>query len=78
VALLQDRQLALVINAHIYELENSPTKGDRLTTSTGIATVTGIEQVGREQIYWADYGSGIPQLHIRGSGHIELRAEKRS
>jgi hypothetical protein len=64
VALLQGRQLALVINVPIYELENPPRRGDRLLTSAGIAMVTGIEQVGREQVFWADYGSGIPQPHI--------------
>jgi len=64
VPLLQGKQLALVINVPIYELENPPRKGDRLTTSAGIATVTRIEQVGKEQIYWAAYGSGTPQPHI--------------
>jgi hypothetical protein len=64
VPLLQGRQLALVINVPIYELENPPRRGDRLTTSAGIATVTSIEQVEKEQVFWADYGSGIPQPHI--------------
>lgn len=64
MALLQGRQLALVINVPIYELENPPRSGDRLTTSSGIATVTHIEQVGKEQVFWADYGSGIPQPHV--------------
>jgi hypothetical protein len=47
-----------------YPLENPPRQGDRLTTSAGIATVTHIDQVGREQVIWADYGSGIPQPHV--------------
>lgn len=64
MALLQGRQLALVINVPIYELENPPTRGDRLTTLSGTARVTHIEQVGREQVFWADYGSGISQPHL--------------
>jgi hypothetical protein len=48
----------------VYELEFPPRKGDRLLTTSGIATVTHIDQAGNEQIFWADYGSGIPQPHV--------------
>jgi len=64
VPLLQGKQLALVINVPIYELENPPRKGDRFTTTSGIATVTHIQLAGKEQVFWADYGSGIPQPHV--------------
>jgi hypothetical protein len=37
---------------------------DRLLTTSGIATVSHIDQAGNEQIFWADYGSGIPQPHV--------------
>lgn len=39
--------------------------GDWIVTSSGRAVVTRIEQVGLEQVYWADYGSGIAQPHVR-------------
>jgi hypothetical protein len=48
----------------VYELEFPPRAGDRLLTTSGIATVTHIDQAGNEQIFWADYGSGIPQPHV--------------
>lgn len=61
---LRGRQLAIVLDVPTYELENPPRKGDRFTTTSGIATVTYIEQVGREKVFWADYGSGISQPRI--------------
>jgi hypothetical protein len=60
---LKGRQLSL-IDVPTYELENPPRKGDRLLTTSGIATVTHIDQAGNEQIFWADYGSGISQPHV--------------
>jgi hypothetical protein len=47
-----------------YELDFPPRAGDRLLTTSGIATVTHIDQAGNEQVFWADYGSGIPQPHV--------------
>jgi hypothetical protein len=65
---LRGSQLSFSIDVPIdvppYPLENPPRRGDRLTTSAGIATVTHIDQVGREQVIWADYGSGISQPHV--------------
>lgn len=37
--------------------------GETITTLSGQATVTRLEQVGNESIAWADYGSGIEQPH---------------
>jgi hypothetical protein len=39
--------------------------GFRITTRSGTAVVRQIERAGRELIYWADYGSGIAQPHVR-------------
>jgi hypothetical protein len=61
---LRGTQLSLTVNVPTYELENPPRKGDRLTTSAGVATVTHIDQAGKEQVIWADYGSGISQPHV--------------
>jgi hypothetical protein len=61
---LRGTQLAFSIDVPSYELENPPRRGDRLTTASGIATVTHIEQAGKEQVIWADYGSGISQPHV--------------
>jgi hypothetical protein len=61
---LRGTQLSFSIDVPTYELENPPRQGDRLVTTSGIATVTHIDQAGNEQIFWADYGSGIPQPHV--------------
>jgi hypothetical protein len=61
---LRGTQLSLTVSVPTYELENPPRKGDRLTTSAGIATVTHIDQAGKEAVIWADYGSGISQPHV--------------
>jgi len=37
--------------------------GDRISTPSGTATVTEVEQVGRAQVIHADYGSGLSQPH---------------
>jgi hypothetical protein len=64
VTLLRGTQLSLTVKVPTYELENPPRKGDRLTTTSGIATVTHIDQAGSEAVIWADYGSGISQPHV--------------
>jgi hypothetical protein len=49
----------------VYELEFPPRAGDRLLTTSGIATVTHIDQAGNEQVFWADYqrnGSKTPSF----------------
>jgi hypothetical protein len=61
---LRGTQFPFILNVPLYPLENPPRRGDRLTTSAGIATVTHIDQVGKEQVFWADYGSGIAQPHV--------------
>jgi hypothetical protein len=61
---LRGTQLAFSIDVPSYELENPPRRGDRLLTSAGTATVTHTALVGREQVIWADYGSGISQPHV--------------
>jgi hypothetical protein len=61
---LRGTQLSFSIDVPTYELENPPRKGDRIQTTAGIAVVSHIDQAGNEQIFWADYGSGIPQPHV--------------
>jgi hypothetical protein len=61
---LKRTQLSILVEVPSYALENPPRKGDRLTTSAGIAMVTHIDQAGNETVIWADYGSGIPQPHV--------------
>jgi hypothetical protein len=61
---LRGTQLAFSIDVPSYELENPPRRGDRVLTSAGTATVTHTVLVGREQVIWADYGSGISQPHV--------------
>jgi hypothetical protein len=61
---LRANQRVILSEVPIYELDFPPRAGDRLTTSAGIATVTHIEQAGKEQVIWADYGSGISQPHV--------------
>jgi hypothetical protein len=60
---LQGSQLSFLIEVPPYELANPPRVGDRIATTAGSATVTRIDQAGQESIFWADYGSGIPQPH---------------
>jgi hypothetical protein len=64
VTLLRANQRVILSDVLVYELEFPPRAGDRLLTISGIATVTHIDQAGNEQIFWADYGSGIPQPHV--------------
>jgi hypothetical protein len=61
---LRANQRVILSDVPVYELENPPRRGDRLLTTSGIATVTHIDQAGNEQVFWADYGSGIPQPHV--------------
>lgn len=39
--------------------------GETIRTKAGEATVTRTEPAGREQIIWADYGSGVEHPHIQ-------------
>jgi hypothetical protein len=61
---LRANQRVVLSDVPVYELEFPPRAGDRLVTTSGIATVTHIDQAGNEQVFWADYGSGIPQPHV--------------
>lgn len=45
----------------------NPAVGEPITTTSGQAIVTTTEQVGQEQIIWADYGSGVAHPHISES-----------
>jgi hypothetical protein len=60
---LRGTQLSVIVDVPTYEIENPPHPGEHISTDAGTATVTRTEQIGREQIYWADYGSGIEQPH---------------
>jgi hypothetical protein len=63
---LRGEQLAFVIEVPTYPIAN-PATGEPITTASGNAIVTSTEWAGREQIIWADYGSGIAQPHISDS-----------
>jgi hypothetical protein len=59
-------------------IEKELKAGETITTCSGTATVTHTETIGREQIIWADYGSGVEHPHIQenllSTEQIEARA----
>ncbi|HEY9661592.1 MAG TPA: hypothetical protein V6C65_24305 [Allocoleopsis sp.] len=61
---LSSEQLSLSLDVPIYTLENPPQPGETITTRNGKAIITRIEPVGREVVFWGDYGSGIEQPHL--------------
>lgn len=63
---LRGEQLTLVIEVPTYPIAN-PAQGEQIITASGRAIVTSTEPAGREQIIWADYGSGIAQPHVTES-----------
>lgn len=62
---LSGEQLSLLPDVSPYLIENLPLPGEMMTTRSGAARVTRLEQLGKEIIVWGDYGSGIEQPHGR-------------
>jgi hypothetical protein len=70
---LKGKQLSMLPDVTPYWIENLPRPGEQITTRAGTATVTRLELMGEEVIFWADYGSRIEHPHGRERATCDLK-----
>lgn len=70
---LKGDQLSLLSEVSSYPIENPPLLGEPITTRSGTAIVTRLEQLGEEVVIWGDYGSGVEQPHGRENATCDLK-----